>query len=64
MSGPLQPNTNKPTQSAPVSPVTGWPKEIVVDHGDGTVSLFANVADAHRSQIRARRAGDVFRELQ
>lgn len=44
-----------------VSPISGWPREIVVDHGDGTVSLFAN-AGAGDGVIRPRRAGDVFRE--
>ncbi len=44
-----------------VSPATGWPREVVVDHGDGTESLFANAACSD-GVIRARRAGDVFRE--
>lgn len=63
MSATLQPNTTKHARPALVSPITGWPREIVVDHGDGTVSLFANVDGAHHSQIRGRRADDVFREL-
>ena len=48
-----------------VCPTHGWPREVVVDHGDGTVSLFANVSaiDRDREEIRARRASDQFREL-
>ncbi len=38
-----------------------WPREVVVDHGDGTVSLFAEVKTVEGT-IRGRRAGDVFRE--
>jgi hypothetical protein len=44
-----------------VSPATGWPREVVVEHGDGTVSLLANVA-VSEGTVRNRRAGDVFRE--
>lgn len=38
-----------------------WPREIVVEHGDGTVSLFQDVDQVDWSQVRGRRAGDVFR---
>ncbi len=44
-----------------VSPVSGWPREVVVEHADGTVSLLANV-DLIDGNIRGRRAGDIFRE--
>lgn len=37
-----------------------WPREVVVENGDGTVSLLADVALVGGS-VRARRAGDVFR---
>ncbi|MCP1998789.1 hypothetical protein [Nitrobacter winogradskyi] len=47
----------------PVDPRTGWPREVVVDHGDGTVSLLANVDDLAGGIIRVRRVDDVFREL-
>jgi hypothetical protein len=44
-----------------VSPSKGWPREVVVEHDDGTVSLLANV-DVSAGTVRCRRAGDVFRE--
>ncbi|UGA45961.1 hypothetical protein HU230_0007960 [Bradyrhizobium quebecense] len=62
MSGTLQPNTHK-QRLALVSPINGWPREIVVDHGDGTVSLLANVPEIRGAVVRGRRAGDVLREL-
>ena len=62
MSGTLQPNKSKP-RSAPISPIIGWPREIVVDHGDGTVSLLANVDMIRGANVRGRRADDIFREL-
>jgi hypothetical protein len=37
-----------------------WPREVVVEHSDGTVSLFSQV-EVIDGTIRARRAGDVFR---
>jgi hypothetical protein len=43
--------------------VNGWPREVVVEHGDGTVSLLANVSFIE-GVVRGRRAGDVFREVQ
>lgn len=39
-----------------------WPREIVVEHGDGTVSLFQDVDQVDWSQVRGRRAGDVFKD--
>lgn len=39
-----------------------WPREIAVDHGDGTVSLLQDIAIINGSTVRARRADDVFRK--
>jgi hypothetical protein len=38
-----------------------WPREVVVEHDDGTVSLLADVS-VTAGTVRARRAGDRFRE--
>jgi hypothetical protein len=38
-----------------------WPKEVVVEHNDGTVSLYSGFA-GENDVIRARRAGDIIRE--
>jgi hypothetical protein len=38
-----------------------WPREVVVEHSDGTVSLFS-AENAKDGVIRARRAGDRVRE--
>ncbi|MFH0299818.1 hypothetical protein AAFX91_21805 [Bradyrhizobium sp. 31Argb] len=46
-----------------LAPHQRWPREIVVDHGGGTVSLLQDVALVDGKKIRARRAGDVFRKL-
>lgn len=37
-----------------------WPREVVVEHGDGTVSLFQDVDQVDWKAVRGRRAGDVF----
>jgi ATP-dependent Clp protease ATP-binding subunit ClpX len=43
-----------------ILPHQRWPREVVIDHGDGTVSLLqdASISDG---VIRGRLAGDVFR---
>jgi hypothetical protein len=38
-----------------------WPREVVVENGDGTVSLLADIAVIDGTTVRARRADDVFR---
>jgi len=40
---------------------TTWPRKVVVEHQDGTVSLLSktNLVDG---TVRAHRAGDIFRE--
>ncbi|MET4206856.1 hypothetical protein [Bradyrhizobium sp. LA2.1] len=40
-----------------------WPREVVVDHGDGTVSLLQDVDAIDWAKVRGRRAGDVIRKL-
>lgn len=52
-----------PVSRKQVDPRNGWPRKVVVDHGDGTVSLLANVDDLAGGIIRGRRVSDVFREL-
>lgn len=38
-----------------------WPREIVVENGDGTVSLLADVKIKRGDIVRGRRVDDVFR---
>jgi hypothetical protein len=45
-------------------PEQRWPREVVVEHGDGTVSLFAgHERDGVDGIIRSRRADDVIRPV-
>ncbi len=46
-----------------LAPHQRWPREVVVDHGDGTVSLLQDIALVDGKKIRGRRAGDVFRTI-
>jgi hypothetical protein len=50
-----------PRSTLPPSSPMRWPREVVVEHSDGTVSLLQDVALVGGT-IRGRRADDVFRE--